>query len=65
MDQDWGGIIIAAALFVLAVPSLVIMADDKNEFVAGMWMFLGPLALIPYAAVLLFRLFTGRPARGE
>lgn len=62
--QDWPAVIIAAILFALVVPSLVVMANDKNSGVAGMWLILGPLALIPYAIILLFRLLFGRPVRG-
>lgn len=62
---DVGGVIALFLMVVLFVPALFLLGSDKNDGMKVLFCILGPLALIPYALIVLLRLLTGRPARGK
>ncbi len=64
--MTWADILaipLAVALSAFAVWTLVVMVHDKNPNVAILWLFLGPLAIIAYPLIMLWRVLNGRPAR--
>lgn len=62
---DIGSVVALFLMVILFLPALFLLGSDKNDGMKTPFCILGPLALIPYALIVLLRLLTGLPLMGK
>lgn len=65
MSDGESGFLATIIMAVSFLPVLFLLGSDKNDHMKTLFCILGPLAIFPYAVIVLLRLLTGRPLRGR